>query len=417
LSVRIVVTGIGLVTPIGSGNQGVWEGFLNGRSGFAPVQSFDSSAFNVHVGAEVRDFEPAPYVRRQDPSRLGRASQLAVAAARMALADAGFDALDGDSPDLVGAAGISPSVSPHRAGVAMGTTSGEPREVERFDDQFLAGRLDEVGPELISRYPCHLIAAHVARELGFAGVNTMLPAACAAGNYAIAHAADVLAAGRADLMLAGGADAFSRITYTGFARLGAIAPERCQPFDRNRKGMIPGEGAGMLVLETLEHARRRGARVYAELAGSGLSCDAHHMTAAHPEGDGAARAMVQALAQAGMRPDQVSYVSAHGTGTPTNDRLEILAVQRVFGEAVPPMSSVKSMIGHTMGAASAIEAAVCALAVATDRIPPTMNLEDPEGDLDFVPNQARELRVEVAMNNAYAFGGNNASVIFRKVAS
>ncbi|HEX2223047.1 MAG TPA: beta-ketoacyl synthase N-terminal-like domain-containing protein, partial [Thermoanaerobaculia bacterium] len=274
------MTGIGLVTPIGSGNQGVWEGFLSGRSGFAPVQSFDSSAFNVHVGAEVRDFEPAPYVRRQDPSRLGRASQLAIAAARMALADAGFDALGGDSPDPVGATGISL----RRAGVAMGTTSGEPREVERFDDLFLAGRLDEVGPELISRYPCHLIAAHVARELGFAGVNTMLPAACAAGNYAIAHAADVLAAGRADLMLAGGAAAFSRIPYTGFARLGAIAPERCQPFDRHRKGMIPGEGAGMLVLETLEHARRRGARIYAELAGSGLSCDAHHMTAAHPEG-------------------------------------------------------------------------------------------------------------------------------------
>jgi 3-oxoacyl-[acyl-carrier-protein] synthase II len=340
-------------------------------------------------------------VRRLDPMALGRASLLAIAAARQALEDAGLD------PD---------AVEPERAGIAMGTTSGEPREVERFDDRFLAGELDRVGPEFIALYPCHMIAAHVARELGFAGPNTMIPTACAAGNYAIAHAVDVLRAGRADVMLAGGADAFSRITYTGFHRLGAIAPERCQPFDRNRKGMIPGEGAAVLVLEPLERALASGARVYAELAGYGLSCDAHHMTAAHPEGDGAARAMERALADAGATPEEVSYISAHGTGTPTNDRLEILAVKRVFGVAArrTPMSSIKSMIGHTMGAASAIEAAVCALAVAEGRIPPTMNLEEPEEDLDFVPNAAREHPVGLAMNNAYAFGGNNASVILRR---
>ncbi|HEX9941221.1 MAG TPA: beta-ketoacyl-[acyl-carrier-protein] synthase family protein [Thermoanaerobaculia bacterium] len=398
---RIAVTGLGLVTPIGAGREEVWQGLLAGRSGFTPVESFDTRAFSVHLGAEVRGFRPEPHVRRLDPAALGRASQLAIAAARMALEDAG----------------VEPSaVAPERAGVAMGTTSGEPLEVERFDDRFLAGELDRVGPEFISLYPCHMIAAHVARELGFAGPNAMIPTACAAGNYAIAHAMDVLRAGRADMMLAGGADAFSRITYTGFFRLGAIAPERCQPFDRNRKGMIPGEGAAVLVLEPLERARARGARVYAELAGYGLSCDAHHMTAAHPEGDGAARAMERALADAGASPEDVSYISAHGTGTPTNDRLETLAVKRVFGEAArrTPMSSIKSMIGHTMGAASAIEAAVCALAVAEDRIPPTMNLEEPEDDLDYVPNVARDTRVLLAMNNAYAFGGNNASVILRK---
>jgi len=398
---RVAVTGLGLVTPIGAGREEVWEGLLAGRSGFAPVESFDTRAFNVHLGAEVRGFRAAPFVRRLDPGALGRASQLAIAAARMALADAGLD--------------LSALV-PHRAGVVMGTTSGEPREVERFDDRYLAGELDRVGAEFISLYPCHMIAAHVARELGFAGPNAMFPTACAAGNYAIAHAVDVLRAGRADLMLAGGADAFSRITYTGFARLGAIAPERCQPFDRNRKGMIPGEGAAVLVLEPLAAAVARGARIYAELAGYGLSCDAHHMTAAHPEGDGAARAMQRALADAGASPEEVSYISAHGTGTPTNDRLETLAVKRVFGEAArrTPMSSIKSMIGHTMGAASAIEAAVCALAVAEDRIPPTMNLEEPEDDLDYVPNAARDTQVRLAMNNAYAFGGNNASVILRK---
>ncbi|HEX4963463.1 MAG TPA: beta-ketoacyl-[acyl-carrier-protein] synthase family protein [Thermoanaerobaculia bacterium] len=398
---RIVVTGLGLVTPVGVGKDEAWEALLAGRSGFAPVESFDTRAFSVHLGAEVRSFDPAPWVRRQDAAALGRASLLAIAAARQALEDAGLD------PE---------SVEPERAGVAMGTTSGEPREVEKFDDRFLAGELEQVGPEFIGLYPCHMIATHVARELGFAGPNTMIPTACAAGNYAIAHAVDVLRAGRADVMLAGGADAFSRITYTGFARLGAIAPERCQPFDRNRKGMIPGEGAAVLVLEPLDRARERGARVYAELAGYGLTCDAHHMTAAHPEGAGAARAMERALADAGAAPSDVSYVSAHGTGTPTNDRLETLAVRRVFGAAAArtPISSIKSMIGHTMGAASAIEAAVCALAVAEDRIPPTMNLEEPEEDLDFVPNEARDLLVRLAMNNAYAFGGNNASVILRK---
>lgn len=400
---RIAVTGVGAVTPVGSGREAVWRNLLAGASGFAPVESFDTRAFSVHLGAEVRGWRPEEHVRALDPARLGRASQFAVAAAHQALADAGID------PE---------AIEPERAGVSMGTTSGEPREVERFDDHVLGERLEEVGDELVARYPCHMIAAHVAYELGFAGPNTMIPAACAAGNYAIAHALDLLRAGRADLMLAGGADAFSRITYAGFARLGAIAPEVCRPFDKNRKGMIPGEGAAILVLEPLDRARARGARVYAEVAGYGLSCDAHHMTAAHPEGDGAARAMGRALADAGLAAGDVSYISAHGTGTPTNDRLETIAVRRVFGgrESAPPMSSVKSMIGHTMGAASAIEAVVCALAVAADRVPPTANLEelDPECDLDCVPNEARELVVEVAMNNAYAFGGNNASVIFRK---
>jgi len=396
---RIAVTGVGLVTPIGAGRDEVWEGLLAGRSGFAPVGSFDASRFNAQIGAEVHGFDPAPWVRTLDPGRLGRASQLAIAAARMALEDAELS-----------------SFASSRAGVVMGTTSGEPREVERFNDRYLAGEMAGLDAGFMGLYPCHMIAAHVAREVGCGGPVTMIPTACAAGNYAIAHAFGLLRDGKADVMLAGGADAFSRITYAGFSRLGAIAPERCQPFDRHRKGMIPGEGAGVLVLEPLEKARARGARVYAEVAGYGLSCDAHHMTAAHPEADGAVRAMEKALADAGIGAVDVSYISAHGTGTPTNDRLEILAVQRVFGKAAErtPMSSIKSMIGHTMGAASAIEAAVCSLAVATGRIPPTMNLEEPDGDLDYVPKQFREHDVRVAMNNAYAFGGNNASVIFRR---
>jgi len=399
----IVVTGIGVVTPIGTGRKVFWTNLLAGRCGIGPVRSFDTSAYKVHLGAEVRDFQPELYISNLDVAHLGRASQFAIAAARLALQDAKLELA---------------SLDRKRAGVSMGTTSGEPREVERFDDSFVARKLGQIGPEFLARYPSHVIAAHMAREFQLAGVNTMIPTACAAGNYAIAHAFDTLRAGRCDLMLAGGADAFSRITFTGFAQLGAIAPEICQPFDRCRKGMVPGEGAGVLVLESLDHAKGRGARIYAEVTGYGLSCDAHHMTAAHPNGDGAVRAMTQALEQSAVKPEEISYISAHGTGTPTNDRLETLAVKRVFKQAAYsiPISSIKSMLGHTMGAASAIEAAVCALAIHYNRIPATINFQqpDPDCDLDYVPNSARDHNVQIAMNNAYAFGGNNASVILKR---
>ncbi len=400
---RIVVSGIGSVTPVGVGREETWRNLLAGRSGISPVESFDTSQYRVHRGAEVKGFSADGYFEHFDPRNVGRASQLAVAAARLALRDAGIE---------------GGSCRPERLGVAMGTTSGEPREMERYDDHYFAEELDQVGAELATIYPSHVIAGHVASEIDAAGVNTMIPAACAAGNYAIAHAFDVLRSGRADVMLAGGADTFSRITYTGFARLGAIAPEICQPFDRDRKGMIPGEGAAVLILESARRAIGRDARIYAEVAGYGLSCDAHHMTAAPPDGAGAARAMSEALRHGGVRPEEVCYVSAHGTGTPTNDWLETRALEKVFGEGAggTPISSIKSMIGHTMGAASAIESAVCALAVAEDRVPPTINFEhvDAKCQVDCVPNQARELPVDLAMNNASAFGGNNASVLFKK---
>jgi 3-oxoacyl-[acyl-carrier-protein] synthase II len=309
-------------------------------------------------------------------------------------------------------------VEAFRAGVIVGTTSGEPEFVERLEDSRAAGAVSSAASaDLATQYPSHLLAARLARDAGFRGPAITIPTACAAGNHAIATAAGFLRTGRADVMLAGGADAFSRITFTGFARLGAIAPERCQPFDRNRKGMVPGEGAAMLVLEHAAHARRRGARVLAEVAGCGLSCDAFHMTGGDPSGDGAARAMQRALEDAGLAPADVSYISAHGTGTPVNDRLEALALARVFGAGSrTPASSIKSMIGHAMGAASAIEAVACVLATVRDLVPPTINFEtpDPECPLDCVPNAARECVVDVAMNNAYGFGGNNASVIFRK---
>jgi 3-oxoacyl-[acyl-carrier-protein] synthase II len=401
---RVVVTGLGVVTSIATGRELFWDRLMSGCSGIGLVMSFDTSSFPVHSGAEVREFDAAPYLLKLSTSDIGRASQFAIAAARLAIQDAGLPMTENEVQEL---------------GVAVGTTSGEPRVIEHFDDQFVACKPEKTNRKFISTYPCHVLAVHVARELGLGGEVVTIPTACAAGNHAIARAYDQLRFGKAQVMLAGGADSFSRITYAGFARLGAIAPELCQPFDLNRKGMIPGEGAAFLLLETLDHAQRRSVRVYSEVVGYGLSCDAHHMTAAHPQGDGGVRAMELALVSAELSPEKVDYISAHGTGTPTNDRLETMAIKRVFGNRARrvPVSSIKSMLGHAMGAASAIEAVACVLSIAEGSIPPTINLfnPDPECDLDFVPLIGRKHSVNVALNNAYAFGGNNSSVVFARL--
>ena len=374
---RVVITGLGLITPVGSGRRFVWEALLEGKSGIAPVASFDTAPFPVHMGAEVKDFDARQYVRRQPVESMGRGSHLAVGAARLALEDAGLDLSGYDR---------------RRVGVSMGTTSGEPRLVEQYNDTRHSQGQGAIDRAIFTQYPCHVIPSNIAIELDLHGPCLMIPTACAAGNYAIGYGMDLLRAGRADVMLAGGADAFSRITYMGFARLGAIAPDCCQPFDKNRKGMVPGEGAAVLVLEPLEAAQTRGAKVYAEILGYGLSCDSHHMTAAHPQGDGAVRAMTMALRESGLPPERVDYISAHGTGTLTNDRMETLAVRTLFGPSAPhvPMSSIKSMLGHMMGAASAMEAAACAMALDTGFIPPTVNYReaDPDCDWDYVPNQS-----------------------------
>ena len=395
---RVVITGLGLVTPIGAGRELFWKNLTAGVNGIGPVESFDTSAFPVHIGAEVKDFDPSGH------EALGRGSQLAVAAARMALDDSGIDLSARDRS---------------RIGVSMGTTSGEPGMIERYNDARKADGLQSVPVDILPKYPCNVVPSNIAIEFDLHGPCLMIPTACAAGNYAIGYGFDMIRSGRTDLMLAGGADPFSRITYMGFARLGAIAPERCQPFDKNRKGMVPGEGAAVLVLEPLDAAVARGATIYAEVLGYGVSCDSHHMTAAHPQGDGAIRAMAMALKESGRRTDEVDYISAHGTGTPTNDRVEAIAVRTLFGDRAShvPMSSIKSMIGHTMGAASAIEAVACSLAIHTGVIPPTMNFEEPDegSDLDYVPNEARRTDPYIVLNNAYAFGGNNASLCLARL--
>jgi 3-oxoacyl-[acyl-carrier-protein] synthase II len=301
----------------------------------------------------------------------------------------------------------------------IGTTGGEIPVLERINRLRFHQGEDAVDRDEFLKYPVHVISTTVARHFGFTGPNLVVPTACAAGNYAIAIARDWIQDGRADMILAGGVDPLSTVTFTGFGRMLAIAPDRCRPFDKNRKGIIPGEGAAMLVLESFESAKKRGAKIYAEVAGCGFSCDAYHPTMPHPDGVGARLAMERALQDAGLDHAAVDYISAHGTGTPANDKIEASAIGEVLRERAQkvPVSSIKSMIGHTMGAASAIEAITCTLAIDTGIIPPTINYEtpDPECNLDVVPNHARTAGVSVALNNAYAFGGNNSCVVFRKV--
>jgi 3-oxoacyl-[acyl-carrier-protein] synthase II len=309
---------------------------------------------------------------------------------------------------------------PYRVAVSLGTTMGEPQILEKGIEMIYAaqGSADTMPANLPGQYPCGVISANVARTIGACGPVIMIPTACAAGNYAIGYAFDLISTGMADIAVAGGSDPISKIAFTGFNRLLATAKESCKPFDKNRDGMCVGEGSGMLLLESLTHAKQRGARIYAEVLGYGLGCDAFKMTIPDPSGSGGILALTRALASAGVSPDAVDYISAHGTGTEENDKTETLIVKSVFGERAKsiPVSSIKSMIGHTMGAASAIEAAACVLMIDKGVILPTINYSepDPECDLDYVPNTARNAAVRIAVSNAYAFGGNNSTLVLGK---
>jgi 3-oxoacyl-[acyl-carrier-protein] synthase II len=330
---------------------------------------------------------------------LNRATQMAIASAKLAVEDAALT-----SADLLDSL----------VGVSHGTTLGAAQAIEDVDSLLVEKK--EIKKELLYQMPTHATPAAIAKEFNCYGPQFMVSTACAAGNYAIAYAYDLIRLNRADIVFAGASDGISRIEYTGFNQFSAVAPELCKPFDKNRKGMIPGEGAGMLVVESLEHAMKRRGWIYAEILGYGLSCDAHHMTNASMEG--IAMCMRKALKETGITADDVDYISAHGTGTLANDRAECAAIRDIFGSRhkTIPVSSIKSMLGHTMGAASALEAITCALAVKNDAIPPTINYEtpDPECDIDCVPKHARKQTVNIALNNSYAFGGNNASLVIKK---
>ncbi len=398
---RVVITGLGVVSSIGIGREAFWDALVQGKSGISPVSSFDTSGQFTHNGGEVKDFRPEDFIPREKLPALSRASQMALAAAHLAIQDAQL-----------------PAENLHEtgAGVCIGTNIGSIQAVEKVNEIIIKEKKADIARTLLSQIPTGTTSSIIAREFHLQGHTMMFSTACAAGNYAIGYAFDLITLGRATLVLAGGADALSKVAFTGFNQYSAVAPDKCRPFDKNRKGMIVAEGAGVVVLETLESALQRKAPIYAEILGYGLSCDAHHMTASSV--DGIAACMRNALKETGLTVEDVDYISAHGTGTLTNDKNECAAIKAVFGPSYRniPVSSIKSMLGHTMGAASALEAAACALTVKHDVIPPTMNYEtfDPECDIDCVPNKARQCIIHIALNNSYAFGGNNASLVMKK---
>ncbi|KEK21730.1 beta-ketoacyl-ACP synthase [Bacillus pseudomycoides] len=402
---RIAITGLGVLSPIGSGLDKFWSSLISGEIGTKEIKSFDTSIYNVNRGGEVTDMDPATMLNKLKPEVVGRTSQLAVAASRMALNDAKFSTDTYDN---------------ERVGVCMGTTFGNASIVEDSHDMELSGD-KEISSDLVLNYPIAYISSAVSTELGFEGPSLTIPTACAAGNYAISRGVDLIQEGVIDAAIVGGADGISRCGYTVFHRLGAIAPEVCQPFTQDRKGMIVSEGAASLVLEDMEKAKQRGATIYAELIGYGLSCDAYHPTAPHPEGVGAILAMERAIEDANIEMSDISYISAHGTGTKANDYIESYAISSMFGKQTDsiPISSIKSMLGHTMGAASAIEAVTCALAIRHSVIPPTMNVTEFDSACvkNIVANKAVHKSINVAMSNSFAFGGNISTVILKEVTS
>lgn len=401
---RIVVTGIGVISSIGIGKDDFWSALIEGKSGISEISSFDTSQYPTHNGGEVKNFNPEAFIEKTKLQKLGRASMLAISSAKLAVEDTGIDLNNLD---------------PQRIGVAIGTTMGESQVLEKLNDAWVRNGEEAIDVNLIPMYPSNVISLNVASEFNLKGLNYVIPTACAAGNYAIGYSCDIIRKGAADIMLAGGIDAFSRIAFMGFNRLFAVAPEKCQPFDKNRKGMLVGEGAGMLVLETMDNALKRRAPIYAEILDYGLSCDAHHMTA--PDPAGIVKAIEKALKESDILPAEVDYISAHGTGTSANDKAECAAIRETFKEHANriAVSSIKSMLGHTMGAASAIEAIACCLAIKNNILPATINFQtpDPECDIDCVPNVSRRQSVKIALNNSFAFGGNNACLAIKSFQS
>jgi len=394
---RVAVTGLGPVSSIGTGVDAFARALRAGRSGISEISSFDPSGFPHRNGGEVRDFEPAARLRHLDPAGWGRSSQFAAAAARLAAADAGLDESTLDSD---------------RAHAVMGTTSGESMVAEALTAQIVADGFAAMEPDLLAQLPAGRLAHAVSEELGLQGESLTIATACSASNYAIGYGYDLLATGAADVVFAGGADSVCRWAHAGFYRLGALTQTACSPFDRDRSGILTGEGGAVLALETYEHATARGARIYAEVLGYGLNCDAKHPVA--PDQDSIAECIRIAHRNAGVKPSDVDYICAHGTGTPANDAVEALAVLDVFGAPAPPISSIKSMIGHTMGAASGFGAIAATIAIDRGFLPPTINWSTPDpalAGIDAVPNQARPATVRLVQNNGFAFGGNNAIVM------
>lgn len=395
---RVVITGLGAVSSLGIGWPTFWENLLSGKSGISKISQFNTSNFERHNACEIKNYSHDKFKFSSRFNKFGRSSQLAILASKLALKDALFE---------------NQSLR-RKIGIFIGTTMGESRIFENINDLLINDPKTSINSFLPLLYPSNTIITNLYSEFNSEGENCLFANACAAGNYSLGYAFDLIRTGRIDIALAGGVDSFSRVAFSGFHRLLAIAPEKCQPFDLNRKGILVGEGAGILVVEDYQHAINRGAKIYAEILGLGFSCDAQHMT--NPDPLSVAKAINKTLKYSNIKPKEVDYISAHGTGTLENDKAECKAYNEIFGflKTKIPMSSIKSMIGHTMGAAAALESIACCLALRYSEIPPTINFEnkDPQCDIDCVPNKSRKQKCQIVLNNSQAFGGNNACILF-----
>lgn len=407
---RVVITGLAAISPVGTGLDNFWEALVNGQSGIGPITRFDIENFPTKIAGEVKDFDPTQFLEKKEARRMARFTQFAVAAAQMAVEDAKLDLEQLDCDKI---------------GVVLGSGVGG---IDLMEETSIV--LHEKGPNRVSPFfvPMmigNMASGQVAINLGFKGPNTTVVTACSSGTHAIGDAFRLIQRGDADIIISGGTEAaITPLALAGFNSMKALSTNNAEPtkasrpFDAMRDGFVMGEGCGIVVLESLESAQKRGAKIYAEMLGYGATADAHHITAPAPEGEGAARSMKIALEDAGIRPEDLDYINAHGTSTEMNDKYETMAIKSIFGSNPEKLaiSSTKSMTGHLLGAAGGIEAVVIALAITNDLIPPTINLEnaDPECDLDYVPNKAREMTVNYAMSNSLGFGGHNASIIMGK---
>ena len=405
-----MVTGLGAITPLGTGVQKTWEALLKGVSGIGPIDRFDARAYDSQIGAQVRDFDPHDYLERKEAKRIDRFAQFAVAGAVMAIEDAGLT--------------MTPEVA-ERTGCLLGVGLGGLATLEQNHEKLIRLGPDRVSPMLWPMMIPNMAPGQVCLRFGLHGPNSVVSTACAAGTHAIGDAYRLIQCGQANAMVTGGCEAgLTPLSLAGFCSMRALStrnadPQRAsRPFDADRDGFVMGEGGGVLVLEELEQARQRGASIYAEVLGYGMSADAYHVTQPDPEARGVVLCMQRTLQDAGLAPHEVDYINAHGTSTPYNDRCETLAIRNVFGEHAYRLavSSTKSMTGHLFGGAGGVEAVFSVMSIVHSAMPPTINLEtpDPECDLDYVPNQARYEPVRVAMSNSFGFGGTNASIIFAK---
>lgn len=407
---RVVVTGLGAITPIGNILSEYWEGLLSGKNGIGPITRFDASRHACRIAGEVKGFDPHDYLDRKEAKRMDRFAQFGVAASKQAIADAQFEINE---------------LNAEQVGVVIGTGIGGLKVLEDQQEIYLTKGPDRCSPFMIPMMIANMAAGLTAIHTGAKGPNTCTVTACAAGSNAVGEAFRLIQRGYAQAMICGGTEAaVTPLSVAGFAAARALSTRNddpahaCRPFDKDRDGFVMGEGAGILLLEELEHALSRGAKIYAEIVGYGMTCDAYHITSPVPGGEGAARAMQLALKDAGLTPEQVSYINAHGTSTPANDPTETAAIKTVLGENAGrvAISSTKSMTGHLLGGSGGIEAVATAMAIANDQIPPTINLEnpDPACDLDYVPNHSRAQKVDVALSNSFGFGGHNVTLAFKK---